>query len=114
MFELLVTKHFDAAHCLKDYKGNCSSLHGHRWVINTRIAGDSLDHKNMLVDFKAVKEVVDLLLPDHRYLNDYFDEDNPTAEYIARHLYNNLKQKFPGLLSVEVFESPDCSVTYHD
>ena len=33
MYVLQTEQSFDAAHFLKDYKGKCSNIHGHRWRV---------------------------------------------------------------------------------
>jgi len=47
---------------------------------------------------------------DHRNLNDVLD--NPTAENIARWIWETLAPRLPGLSEVRLFEIPDCCVTY--
>jgi 6-pyruvoyltetrahydropterin/6-carboxytetrahydropterin synthase len=49
-------------------------------------------------------------LPDHALLNDIYPF-NPSAENLARHLYGELKKKYP-VSSVTVWESDDASATY--
>ena len=33
MFQVCVQAHFDAAHFIRNYDGNCAKLHGHRWNV---------------------------------------------------------------------------------
>jgi 6-pyruvoyltetrahydropterin/6-carboxytetrahydropterin synthase len=47
---------------------------------------------------------------DHRNLNDVLD--NPTAEHIARWIWETLAPHLPGLVEVRLYEIPDCCVTY--
>jgi len=120
MYTLKVKAHFDAAHHLTDYEGKCHREHGHRWVVEVAYAGEELDAKNILVDFKDVKEVLGGLLErslDHYQLNDLLSEPNPTAEFIAKWLYVRLLSRMPdytkvNLVSVSIWESPECSITY--
>jgi len=119
MYQLKVREHFDAAHQLDGYKGKCHELHGHRWEVIVTLEGDTLDDINMLIDFKIVKDTLkngfDTYL-DHHYLNETLKVGNPTAEYVAEWLFVYLQRTFGSLniVSVEVFESPDCSVTYSE
>ena len=61
MFELGITVHFDAAHCLPEYPGKCSRLHGHNWKIEVLVTGSRLNKQGMLVDFRDLKEAVNYL-----------------------------------------------------
>ena len=122
MFEIKVEEEFEAAHRIVDYPGKCNRLHGHNWKVEMKISGSSLDGLGMLIDFKAAKamlqEVVNSL--DHRFLNELepFSEINPTAENIARYIYQELKQReifyndSVHLAAVCVWESPRACVTY--
>lgn len=119
MYILRVKSHFDAAHRLEDYDGKCSRLHGHRWDVEIRVVGETLDDINMLVDFGYLKQKLKAILDgvcDHYGLNESLQESNPTAEFIAQWLYTELirtSNDLPGLIqSVRIWESPDCSVEY--
>lgn len=119
MYFLKIKRHFDAAHKLTDYDGPCNRLHGHRWTIEVVVKGERLNDKNMLVDFKDLKALVEGCLPDHEYLNDVYMESNPTAEFLCGGLYSRFKRDINkhfglSLHSVEVFESPECSVRYQE
>lgn len=116
MYTLKVRTHFDAAHYLKNYIGKCHRTHGHRWDVEIAIQGDTLDSMNMLVDFSIVKRSMKQLIDetlDHYSLNDTLKEPNPTAEFIAKWIYEHIPlDEFASLLSVTVWESPECSVCY--
>lgn len=118
MLTLSIKQHFDAAHSLESYEGNCSRLHGHRWDIIFKVTGTLDGEKNMIVDFAKVKAVLKDLLPDHQHLNTFYDEPNPTAEFLAGRLYYGIQPALldigAKLLSVEVFESPECSALYSE
>lgn len=121
MFVIFIRRHFDAAHRLVNYDGECAKLHGHRWVVDVEfIAPDSALGKNeyglagtpvegMIIDFKDLKASLDAILPDHHYLNDLF-EFNPTAENLAKWLSDLIEKPHR---SVTVWETPDCGVTYY-
>lgn len=116
MYNIKVKTHFDAAHKLDNYIGDCANLHGHRWEVIFNFSGTELDSCGMLIDFKEVKKIIKDILPDHKYLNDLF-VFNPTAENLSKHIYEQLKNKLSKgikLRSVELFESPDCSCTYEE
>ncbi len=53
----------------------------------------------MLIDFKEIKDIIDLL--DHRFINDVFKDfgitDQPTAENIAKFISNNIEKNTKGI-----------------
>jgi len=81
---------------------------------------EELDELGMAIDFHELKaqtrEIVEGL--DHRYLNDLpaFQRQNPTAENIARHIYEGLAQRLGTgrveMDQVRVWESETTAATY--
>lgn len=118
MFRLTVRSHFDAAHRIGSYVGKCNRMHGHRWEVEVVLEGDTLDARNILVDFGEVKSSLNFYLEqsyDHSVLNETFQEHNVTAEYLARRIFDDMKLLIPTiirLVQVTVWESPECSVSY--
>ncbi|KJR47362.1 6-carboxytetrahydropterin synthase [Desulfosporosinus sp. I2] len=117
MFQVCVRAHFDAAHFIRNYEGDCANLHGHRWDVEVCIEGQSLDNLGMLIDFSLVKQSIRkyLQILDHSLLNDFpafgVQGVNPTAENIAQFLYREFKKDIvlidKRLTWVKVYESPD-------
>lgn len=123
MFEIEVSAAFEAAHFIEGYAGKCARLHGHNWTVEAIVRGEELDKLGMLVDFKILKAELKKILDDfdHRFLNELetFAQDNPTAENIARKIYQRLASAeiFSGstkLHAVKVHESPNSCVTYYE
>lgn len=118
MFELKVEGHFAAAHHLLNYEGDCENQHGHNWKVEVYIRGDVLDKSNMLMDFKILKKelnkVLDIL--DHKDLNtlEYFKEESPSSEYIAKFIYEELKHSIHILHKVSVWETQTSCATYFE
>lgn len=122
MYELTISVDFEAAHRIVDYPGKCNRLHGHNWTVEVTVAGQKLNNLGMLIDFKELKAEVNQVINqfDHIYLNELeaFQMENPTAENLARYIYNGLKER-PALAacvirSVRVWESPRSAVTYRE
>lgn len=122
MFEIEVGAAFEAAHYIRDYAGKCARLHGHNWTVEAIVRGEELDTLGMLIDFKILKSELKKVLDDfdHRFLNelDTFAEENPTAENLAKKIFEHLaaSEVFNGsakLYAVKVHESPNSSVIYH-
>ncbi|MFP4497488.1 MAG: 6-carboxytetrahydropterin synthase QueD [Vulcanimicrobiota bacterium] len=119
MFRLGIKSHFDSAHRLEGYRGECSKLHGHRWEIEAIIKGEELDDLGMLADFKEIKKIMSGLIRklDHELLNqvDILSGINPTAENLAYKIFLNLEASIPHKITLEevrVWESPDCWASY--
>ncbi len=117
-YTVSVIRGFSSAHALRGYKGRCENLHGHNWKVRISLSSHELDRTGMVVDFTEIKahagEVIRNL--DHTYLNDHapFDTVNPTAESIARYIFEEMKKYVrPGVAveSVEVWESESSCAT---
>ena len=105
--------YFAAAHRLPRYEGPCFRMHGHNYRFFVAIEGDVDPRTGMIADFGEVKRIVQeqvLACVDHRTLNDVLE--NPTAENIARWIWEVLEPHVPGLAEVRLFEIPDSCVTY--
>ena len=57
MYELTVRDHFDAAHTLRGYDGECSRLHGHTWDVEVTVAGEDLDRHSGLLLADAIERL---------------------------------------------------------
>ena len=118
MYIITVESHFDAAHFLRGYTGKCENLHGHRYKVAVKLSSMVLNKVGLAYDFTGLKADLKPILAryDHTLLNDVppFDEINPSAENIARTIYETLKPKIKGvgLESVTVWESPESSAEY--
>ncbi|HEX9709894.1 MAG TPA: 6-carboxytetrahydropterin synthase QueD [Candidatus Thermoplasmatota archaeon] len=115
MFTVSVQAHYDAAHFLRNYKGACERLHGHRYVVEAALQAEELNEAGIAFDFVDVKRELRALAGelDHRNLNDLpaFRELETSAENQARWFYGQLKERLPeaqaaGLLYVRVWETP--------
>ena len=116
MFELTAEDTFDAAHALRGYDGPCENLHGHTWKVQIKLQGKKLNQIGLLEDFKSLKHELKEGLKDfdHKLLNDVkpFDEENPSSENLARHIYKKIKKKKTSLVKVIVWESATSCASY--
>lgn len=120
MYQVSVEGHFDAAHYLRDYGGKCENLHGHRFKVVVSLEANKLNKIGLAYDFTELKRHLAEVLArfDHTSINEVppFDKINPSSENIAAEIYEQLKGRFSGgvsLSSVEVWESPESRVTYN-
>ncbi|HKV05137.1 MAG TPA: 6-carboxytetrahydropterin synthase QueD [Candidatus Acidoferrales bacterium] len=122
MYEVSVDETFAAAHNLREYKGKCEDLHGHNYKVRVILAGKELDSTGLLYDFVHLKQVIQTVIRslDHKYLNEMapFDKLNPSAENIARHIYDQTSKQLhrapngAGIASITVWETETTAATY--
>ena len=119
MYEVSVEKTFSAAHALRDYHGATEPVHGHNWRVRVTFDGERLDSAGVLVDFVEVRRMLDQVVAhlDHKFLNDVepFGGTNPSAENIARFVYERLESADWGaarLREVRVWETNECAAAY--
>jgi 6-pyruvoyltetrahydropterin/6-carboxytetrahydropterin synthase len=92
---------------MKGYPGDCACLHGHNWGVTVVVAVENIDELGMGIDFRILHDSLDKLIRefDHKHLNslEVFQEKNPTAESIARYIFQKMKSELPeGTSVVEV------------
>jgi 6-pyruvoyltetrahydropterin/6-carboxytetrahydropterin synthase len=122
---------FCYGHRLLEYDGKCRYLHGHNGRAVITLAAPELDRLGMVVDFSRLKRVVghwidetidhkmllhkdDPMLPFFRQQGErvYVMDVNPTAENIARLIYEyTAAQGFP-VAKVQLWETANCCATY--
>ncbi len=105
--------HFAAAHRLPRYDGPCSRVHGHNYRFLVGVEGEVDPASGMIADFGDIKRAVHekvIARVDHRSLDEVLE--NPTAENIARWIWESLQGSLPGLAEVRLYELPDSCVTY--
>jgi 6-pyruvoyltetrahydropterin/6-carboxytetrahydropterin synthase len=122
MFEVWVDEQFAAAHNLRNYKGKCENLHGHNYKVRVNLAGPQLDETGLLYDFVHLKQVIQGVIRglDHKYLNELkpFDVLNPSAENIAKYIYDEAAKQMQRtangaeISSITVWESDVTAATY--
>jgi 6-pyruvoyltetrahydropterin/6-carboxytetrahydropterin synthase len=122
MYEVSVDQSFAAAHNLRDYKGKCENLHGHNYKVRVTLSGKELDSTGLLYDFVNLKHAMQTVIRslDHVYLNEFppFDKLNPSAENIAKYIYDEMSHQLPKaangavVSSITVWESDLTAASY--
>jgi 6-pyruvoyltetrahydropterin/6-carboxytetrahydropterin synthase len=122
-----VTKRLDFCygHRLVNHNGVCRHLHGHNAMVEIDVVAESLDERDMVVDFsdikRAVKEWIDREL-DHKMIlrqDDplvevlrtqgepiYTIDSNPTAERLARLIFDKAAALGFNVSAVRLWETP--------
>ncbi len=107
---------FDAAHWLPNVpEGHkCGRLHGHTYCVTLGLEGEVSEPEGWIVDFGEIKRAFKPLLEqmDHHCLNDLEGLENPTAENMARWIYERLRPQLPHLVDVTVRETPTTEAVY--
>ncbi len=121
MFELTVETVFAAAHAIV-IRGEHEPVHGHNWHVTVAVRGRDLDSDGLLIDFHDLEHALGAITSRFRNqdLNQTppFDEVNPTAEHVARHIGEEMGRHIASsggdtaVAWVRVTEAPGCAVTW--
>lgn len=107
---------FHAAHRLTTFpEGHrCRELHGHTFNCDVVLEGEVDEARGYLIDFGEVKERIKPVEQqlDHALLNDIEGLSTPTAEMLAKWIYDRLKPDLKELVMVRLYETPRNSVEY--
>jgi 6-pyruvoyltetrahydropterin/6-carboxytetrahydropterin synthase len=131
MYRVSKSVSFCYGHRLLNYQGKCQHLHGHNARAVITLASDSLDDRGMVEDFSELKRLVwewldseiDHTLLLHRddpilpLLQDSGErvrvtEENPTAEVIARMIYEYVAAKGFPVTDVTLWETETSYASY--
>lgn len=131
MFRVSREIKFCYGHRLLDYDGKCRFLHGHNGTAVITIQAPKLDRLGMVLDFSEIKNVVSAWIDenlDHRMILHEKDpilpvllemkepvhviDRNPTAENIARIIYEFAKGRGFPVAEVRLWETDSCYATY--
>ncbi len=131
MFHVTREIDFCYGHRLLHYQGKCRHLHGHNGRATVTFEAEGLDDRGMVRDFSDIKAVVNRWVDehlDHRMILSrddpavpllqglgeplYLIDANPTAENIAKLIYDCcVAEGFP-VVEVSLWETPHCQATY--
>ncbi len=131
MFRVTREIDFCYGHRLLNYDGKCRHLHGHNGRAVISIEGETLDNRGMVLDFSDIKKKVSTWIDDnldHRMLLNksdpvvpileemgeplYLLDENPTAENIAKLIFQQSKLLDVPIVEVRLWETPRCYATY--
>ncbi|MDE2039516.1 MAG: 6-carboxytetrahydropterin synthase QueD [Elusimicrobia bacterium] len=131
MYRVTRVIHFCYGHRLLDYEGKCRHPHGHNGKIEISMSGRRLDRRGMVMDFEEIKRAVQRWVDeelDHKMLLDKRDplaallrdlgepvvamEANPTAENIARLIFEHARESGLPVASVRLWETANSFAEY--
>ena len=133
MHSVTKTIDFCYGHRLLNYEGQCKYLHGHNGKLEIDVESKILDDKGMVIDFTVIKETVKTWIDskmDHRMILSredpliplleaagqpiYVMEDNPTAENIAKLVFNQVKSQGIDVKEIRLWETPTSYASYSE
>lgn len=131
MYRVSTEIHFSYGHRLLDYDGKCAHPHGHNARVEVEVTAESLDPAEMAVDFTVLKHTVQRWVDtelDHKMIlrrDDplvaalaglgepmYLMDRNPTAESLARLIFEIAANHALRVSSVRFWETPTSCATY--
>jgi 6-pyruvoyltetrahydropterin/6-carboxytetrahydropterin synthase len=125
MYEVSVEDTFAAGHALRGYRGKCENMHGHNYKVRVTLAGESLDNIGLLLDFRDLKTIINSVIDrlDHQMLNDIdpFKSLNPSAENMAKYLYDEISSRLGEstdgrvrVKKIKLWETDTTTATYYE
>ena len=131
MFRVTRQMDFCYGHRLLDYDGKCKHLHGHNGRAVISIEAETLDSRGMVMDFSDIKRVVSHWIDenlDHRMILNHEDpavpflqqlgepvyliDENPTAENIAKLIFDFAAGRGYPVVQVDLWETRSCYASY--
>jgi len=133
MYSVIKRVDFCYGHRLVDHEGVCKHLHGHNAVAEIELRTAQLDDRNMVCDFGDIKRIVkgwidqeldhkmvlrhdDPLVKTLQQLGEpvYLLDSNPTAERLARLIYDFTSQHGFPVVRVKLWETPSSCAEYSE
>ncbi|MDO5554173.1 MAG: 6-carboxytetrahydropterin synthase QueD [Planctomycetia bacterium] len=124
---------FSYGHRLLNYEGKCGNLHGHNAKVRVTLAAKELNRQGMVLDFSELKKRVNTWLDehwDHRMILRQDDPlvpalvaagepictvpENPTAEFMAKSLFDTVREEGFAVVRVDFWETVNCFATWSE
>ncbi len=131
VYTVTETIHFCYGHRLLEYQGKCIHPHGHNGKVEIELEAERLDRLGMVVDFSDIGRVMKGWIDenlDHRMLLRKDDplcevlstlgepffamENNPTAEAIAKEIYDQAVSRGFPVREVHLWETESSVASY--
>ena len=131
MYKVTKELHFCYGHRLMHYQGKCCVPHGHNAKVAIDLMTEALDPLGMVIDFTDIKRVIQGWIDgtlDHRMVLRHDDplakwlqemgepcfivDQNPTAETLARTIFEYAVSQGFSVAEVRFWETPDSYATY--
>ena len=126
MYRICKRIELESGHLLSKHPGNCQFPHGHTRSVEIVYAADTLDTNDMVMDFKAVREMLETFLEqfdhalcmntDDPHFADFraaygqriipFEHRDPTSEVMAETVYHHAQTALARALESGSISSP--------
>ena len=93
----------------------------HDWIVTADVSSEKLNNMGIVMDFKALRAMIDKTVAG---FNDkalesigYFQQNNPSAENVAKYIYEKLRIELPEgvkLLNIRIVEESGCSAKFNE
>lgn len=128
---------FPVGHVLTKHKGKCNTVHGHQISVIFTLKSEFLNDNYMVIDFGDLKEIInkkfgrfdhsfiidknksiEIDLPSEIFTNVIHIDGEPTAENLAKIMFDEVKYELEleysgiSLESVTIYENEKSSSTY--
>jgi 6-pyruvoyltetrahydropterin/6-carboxytetrahydropterin synthase len=119
MFKIKVQTQFFASHQIILPDGTKESSHSHNWQVAAQVARANIANAGFVMNFLRLKALVDEITTEFDNINlnelDYFKKNNPSAEHVAKYIFDMLASVLPAdviLEYVSIEEQPGCWAEY--
>ncbi|MBI3012877.1 MAG: 6-carboxytetrahydropterin synthase [Elusimicrobia bacterium] len=131
MYSVTKVLSFCYGHRLLRYQGKCKYLHGHNGRAEIHLRSENLDPRGMVIDFSDIKNLIGRFIEenlDHKILlcredplvkilesmkePHFVMEVNPTAENIAKLIFDFAHSKNLPVISVKLWETDTSFAVY--
>jgi 6-pyruvoyltetrahydropterin/6-carboxytetrahydropterin synthase len=99
--------------------GSKEPLHHHEWLASADVSSEGLDNMGVVMNFQKLRAMLDSAVGDFDNAAieavGYFQQNNPSAENVAKYIYDKLRTGLPEgvrLRNVRVVEEPGCSAKF--
>ncbi len=125
--------HFSYGHRLLGHPGKCARLHGHNARVQIELSSGALNKLGMVMDFYEIRETLGAWIDktfDHQMILSEKDPaaaalkkagepvvetaENPTAEVLARLIYEEARRLRLPVERVTLWETEDSFAAYHE
>jgi len=119
MFEINVETRFYADHELILPDGLKEQTHSHDWVVTASVSSEKLNNIGIVMNFHKLRELLENITAElnGKSLNKvkYFEKYNPSAENVAKYIFEKLEPQLPGNVKlgyISIIEEPLCIAKY--
>ena len=120
MFKICVEAHFHASHELALPDGSKEPSHHHKWAVTANVSSENVDNIGIVMNFQTLRGILEEITSQfhNKSLNtiDYFGQNNPSAENVAKYIFEKLEPQLPENVKLEeisVVEEPGCIAKFH-